>query len=104
MTFIQNQKLKYKNPKLDMRLFWDVDKSKIDFKKNYDSIISRVINLGTIEDIISLSNLYGDNNFKNLVKKCKCIEKTDIDFVSSIFNIPKEKLYCYKHQSYLTKV
>jgi len=45
-------------------MFWDINKTKIDFKKHYRSIITRVLNYGSLEETQRLFQIYTESAIK----------------------------------------
>ncbi len=82
-------------PIFDKRIFWDVDFDTIDYDKHPKWIIVRVFERGDIADIKQLRRYYGDRMIKNAVKKAKYIEEETMQFLSAIYQIPKQQFRCY---------
>ena len=74
--------------------FWDVDFSKLDVNTNKRLIIKRVITLGSIDEIGLIVNHYGKPAFISEIKKIALDPKT-LNFVSRVFDIPKNEFECY---------
>ncbi len=85
-------------PILDKRFFWDVDFNKIDYDKNPGWIIVRIFERGDIADIRKIRRYYGDRLIRSEIVKAKFIEEESLQFLSAIYQIPKEKFRCYKQK------
>jgi FMN phosphatase YigB (HAD superfamily) len=48
-------------------IFWDVDKTKLDFQRHYRSIITLVLNYGSFEDIQHLFRIYKEDAIKEVL-------------------------------------
>ena len=72
--------------KLDKQLFWDVKFSELDYKKNADFIISRVLSFGDLDDYKAIKNKYGLKKIKDAAKKINYSNKKSQNFWSFIFN------------------
>ena len=55
-----------------------------------------------MDDFYAMLNLYGLKEVEDTIKKIKCLNKKDMNFVSVVFEIPFEELRCYTEQQ-LTK-
>ena len=82
-------------PILDKRLFWDVHYDKIDYDKYPGWVIVRVFERGDIPDIKQVRRYYGDKLIKKEIVKAKYIEFETMQFLSAIYQIPKQKFLCY---------
>ena len=83
--------------KLKPHYFWDVDFSKLDVHANKRLIIHRVITLGSLEEILMIVNHYGRPTFLSEIKKLSLDPKT-LNFVSKVFEIPKNEFVCYNRK------
>ncbi len=77
-------------------LFWDVDLKHLDYNKNADFIIERVLNYGDKKDYKEIKNNYGLKKIKQTAKKVNYINKKNINFWSIVFNIPINLFKCTK--------
>jgi hypothetical protein len=59
--------------RLRKALFWDVDPSKIDFKKNAQHVIERVLELGNDKEIKWLWNAYDKKLLKKVVTNSRVL-------------------------------
>ena len=84
-------------PILDKRFFWDVDFNKINYDKNPGWIIVRIFERGDIADIRKIRRYYGDKLIRTVIIKAKYIEIETFQFLSAIYQIPKEKFRCYSN-------
>jgi hypothetical protein len=83
-------------PNLHKRLFWDWRCDAIDWQNLYPSIIARVIERGTNEEMEELIRFYGKPKVVNaLMKKILYLPDYAIEKVTNYFNIKKEELACY---------
>jgi intein/homing endonuclease len=85
-------------PKFNEALFWDVDKSLLDYDEDYHYIIERVILRGGINDVKELSNFYGTEKIKNVALNLRYLDKFTESFLSAIFDIPRKEFRCFKHR------
>ena len=76
-------------------LFWDVDKSLLDFDKNAIHVVEKVLSRGSWEDFKTALQYYGQELMGALVKKIRYLDKKTIRFVSVYFQIPLNELKCY---------
>ena len=81
--------------KLDPAYFWDVDLSRLDAEKSKRLIIERVVNLGNLDEIRFISEYWGDGEIKEIICNLNFLDPKTLNFVSLLFDIPKEKFKCY---------
>jgi hypothetical protein len=81
-------------------LFWDVDISRLDPEKNSRLIVERIFSLGTIDEMRHVIDYYGKEHVVNMLQKLNYLDPKTLNFVSVLFDIPKNKFRCYiKRQS-----
>jgi hypothetical protein len=86
-------------PNLPERLFWDFEFDKIDWKRNYRTIIARVIERGNKAEWEEMISFYGHSNVVHALKvEIKYLPDYIIDKVCGYFNLKKEELACYTHK------
>lgn len=49
------------------RIFWDIDISKLDFKKNYKLIITQVLNYGYVDEIQCIFQIYSHETIRKVL-------------------------------------
>jgi len=76
-------------------LFWDIDRTKLDFEKNNAFIIERVLDYGLINDWNIIYDYYGIEKIAKVSTKLRNLDKKSISFISTLSKIPKEKFLCY---------
>ena len=89
-------KSQYTIEDLSAHLFWDVDKKAIDFEKSREQIISKVIELGMLNDWNNLKEVYGLKVIKETVQQLRSIDDVTLAFLSNLFEIDKTNFRCYK--------
>jgi len=91
------EKIKNKEILLELspHLFWDVDRTKLDFNKNKKFIINRVLIYGLFSDWKLIYNYYGMQNIAKTAVTIKELDKKTLAFISLLSKIPKEKFLCY---------
>ena len=80
---------------LSQHLFWDVDKSKLDFSKNKKLIIQRVLDYGLLSDWEKISDYYGINEIANTTKKIRDLDIRPASFISLLSKTSIESFLCY---------
>jgi hypothetical protein len=83
-------------PKLSKHLFWDYDIDRLDPDIDKKLILERVFSRGTENDEREALNYYGKEVVKNTVSAIKYFDKKTLNYLSVVFDIPKEKFKCYK--------
>ena len=81
---------------LSKNLFWDIDFKTLNYKKDADFIIERVLNYGDEKDFQKIKEIYGSSRIKKAAKKINYINKKNINFWSIIFNISPNLFKCTK--------
>lgn len=81
---------------LDKNLFWDVKFESLEYKKDADFIIEKVLNFGNEKDYQKIKKIYGLQKIKKTAKKINYTSKKNINFWSVIFNIPSNLFKCTK--------
>ncbi|MCL2043099.1 MAG: hypothetical protein FWG89_03060 [Treponema sp.] len=76
-------------------VFWDVDRSKLDLKKDSDFIIERVVAYGRQSDEILLHKIYSYKKIKKTVTKIDYLSENTIAYLSAIFKVKKERFKCF---------
>lgn len=89
-----------KHLKIRKELFWDIDPEKIDENTNKRLIIERVLNLGDIDEFLSLVHFYDRKILLNEIAKIAYLDPKTLNFVVSYFGMNKKDLKCFtKKQS-----
>jgi len=82
--------------KVNRQLFWDVDFKKLDYKKDADFIIARVLIYGDVSDYKLIKKKYGIKKIKETAKKVNYPNKKSLIFWSNVFNLPFKSFQCIK--------
>ena len=79
-------------------LFWDVDRDKLDAKKNEVFIVERILERGDLDDFRWAHGFYGKEKMKEIfLQRLSNFNKKSLNFWCSYFSI--EKNQCLKTQS-----
>ncbi|NIG56755.1 hypothetical protein F3J22_24965 [Chitinophaga sp. Cy-1792] len=90
----------FPNAQINTSLFWEYDKSRLDFMSMRNVVVQRVIERGWPNDWYAMLNLYGIEDVVETIKGLSYLNEKDMNFVSHQFNIPLSDLKCYgKKQS-----
>lgn len=81
--------------KFSENLFWDVDLTDIDYEKNANQIINRVLLRGNLNDWFEIKDFYGIDQLKEEVVKMRYLDARTLSFCSVYFEIPKTEFRCY---------
>jgi hypothetical protein len=76
-------------------LFWDYDTDKIELQNDKILIIERVATKGLEKDWNTLTEIYGLEIIKNSVIKLPYLDPKTLNYLSFLFDIPKEQFKCY---------
>jgi len=77
-------------------MFWDIQFNKLDFQKNRNLIIQRVIDFGTWEEFLKMLHKYGVETVIRESLKSRELSDQGAYFVSHYFNKNIEDFTCYK--------
>lgn len=80
--------------KLNKKLFWDVEIKNLDFKKQADFIIGRVLSYGDKKDYEEIKRFYGLKKIKSAAKKTNYANRKSLYFWSLIFDLPLNSFQC----------
>jgi len=76
-------------------LFWDVDKTLLDFNRSKVQIIGRVVEYGLMGDWELLQEIYSKDEIKNTVCSLRNMDKVTLSFLAHYFKIEKIEFRCY---------
>jgi hypothetical protein len=77
-------------------LFWDVDRSKLDFKKSKEQIVYQVVEYGMMNDWLLLQQVYPKNTLKEIALNLRSLDKVSLSFLAHFFKVDKTQFRCYK--------
>lgn len=78
------------------RFFWDVDFSKLDFAKNQDFVIERILEYGDIRGISWLFKTYDKKTIREVLMNKHGFSKKTANFWSKILDVDKNEIQCLK--------
>jgi hypothetical protein len=81
--------------KLSREIFWDVNYDTIDWEKNYQWVICRVLDRGSLQDWKEVKRHYGTQKMLEAAKQARYLSKKTVYTLSAIFNIPLAEFRCY---------
>lgn len=82
---------------LSPALFWDVDKSDLDFEKHKAYVVGRALEYGTYDDWVKVRNYYGNDSIKQILLNLRFIDELSLSYVSAYYKVDKTQFRCYKH-------
>jgi hypothetical protein len=85
---------------LSKHLFWDVDKTALDFDKNEKLIVQRVLEYGLLEDWRIIQHYYGLDRIVEIAKTFRTLEPSALSFIASLANLPVTNFRCYNSKPY----
>lgn len=83
-------------PQFSEYLFWDIDKSKLDYQRDAKYVIDRIVLKGKLDDWFSLLEYYGAEKIQEVTTETRYLDKYSLSYLSVFFNIAKENFRCYK--------
>ena len=81
------------------RLFWDVDKDRVDVKKHRFYIIKRIMDFGNVEEVRWMMKNYTPEDIIEVLRKSRGISRKSAYFWSAYFRIPSGEVECLKEYS-----
>ena len=82
-------------PKLQKRIFWDVDFNSIDYNQSQRFVIERVFERGDVEDIREVRRYYGDDAVKEALMNAKWLRYDVFVFCKNLFGLKSDNFRCY---------
>jgi hypothetical protein len=82
-------------------LFWDVNE--IEWERDAEWLIERVVELGTLDDFRNIIAFYGYETVKTTLLKSLRLSVRDLHFCSVYFDIDKSRFACYTKKSSVMK-
>ncbi len=76
-------------------LFWDVDKTSLDFEKHQRFIIERTLTHGTLSDWFLIKQRYGKAIIKAECMQVRYLDKRTLSFCAAYFNESLNNFRCY---------
>jgi hypothetical protein len=92
--FFEKYKL-YPDAKIRKSLLWEYETDKIDWHQMRNVIVQRVIERGRMNDFYAILNIYELEGVIETIKEIPFLNKKDLVFVCTVFEIKKEELKCY---------
>ena len=89
-----------KKPSFSHSLFWDTDVNIIDWEKNANAVIIRILERGNLDDFRELRRVYTENKIKDAAKSARYLSERTLSFVSFFFETPLNEFQCYKNRQY----
>jgi hypothetical protein len=83
-------------PERIKRLFWDVDKGKVDPELHRFYVIRRIMDHGSVEDVRWMKSVYSSEEIAEVVKKSRGLSRKSAHFGAAYFSIAKEEVECLK--------
>ena len=79
---------------LNKALFWDVNAETLDYDIHAGFIMERVITRGSIDDWLTLLNVYGKQRISEEVIHIRSLDPKSLNFLSVFCNIDKAEFRC----------
>lgn len=78
------------------RFFWDVNPDSLDFEKNSEYIIARILEYGDPEAIRWMFKTYGEKKIRGVFMTRRGFSSRTVYFWKSFFNLRKNQILCLK--------
>ena len=76
-------------------LFWDMNKSNLDFEISKSQIIYHVVEYGVMKDWLLIQKIYPKEEIKAVVTNLRTLDKVTLSYLSHFFQIDKNQFRCY---------
>ncbi|MBM3455515.1 MAG: hypothetical protein FJX80_10250 [Bacteroidetes bacterium] len=76
-------------------LFWDLNKSKLDFEKSKSQIIFQVVEYGLMSDWLLIQKIYSREEIKEVVTNLRNLDKVTFAYLAHFFQLDKTQFRCY---------
>lgn len=83
-------------PKLQKRIFWDVDFENINYDESYRFVIERVFERGDVQDIREVRRFYGDEMISRVLITAKSLSERRLHLAAAVINKPVTDFRCYE--------
>ena len=84
---------------LPTHLFWDVNPDNLEWEKNHQLIIERVLERGTLDQWKTIVSVYGLKKIVETVKKMRSLDPVSLHFIAAISHSPLNEFRCYNTRS-----
>ena len=82
------------SPNISRRAFWDIDYNSIDWEKNSQFLIIKVIERGKLQDLFELLKYYGKERIKNELVNAPNLPERTYTFAKTYFGLTNEDFKC----------
>ena len=82
---------------LSPHLFWDVDRSVVDFEKHADFIIRRIMERGPREDVAAVWGYYRHDQIKDALTTAPALSRKTISFFAHQFALPMNAFRAHRN-------
>ncbi len=80
-------------------LFWDVDKTQVDFEKHRRFVIERTLTHGTLDDWFLIKRYYGKAAIKQEAMQVRYLDKRTLAFCAAYFHESIENFRMLYHET-----
>jgi hypothetical protein len=84
-------------PDFSAVLFWDT--GQIDWERDAEWLVERVVEMGTLDDFIKIIHFYSYDKVKTILLNSRRLNERDLHFCSVYFDIEKSRFACYTEKS-----
>ncbi|MFC2118131.1 DUF6922 domain-containing protein [Bacteroidota bacterium] len=89
---------KVKIQQFSKHLFWDVNRTSLDFNEHKSYIIKQVLEYGLINDWGLIQKYYGIKQIGRIAQTFRELDKKALSFISFLSKTPLEEFRCYTYQ------
>jgi hypothetical protein len=90
-------------PEIGLYAFWDIDKTKLNFSQDKDFILSRMVERGTLDDVLKTLSFYGIREAKRVLTSNKYLSREAMYLAHLLLNTPIENFSAFAASNHLIR-
>ena len=85
-------------PNISKRVFWDIDFDSLDYVKDRQYIIEKVMNYGLWDDFVAVMKFYGKATVRQEIIHSAYLKKDVLNFLCFYLGLKPEAFECYNRR------
>ena len=87
-------------PNISNKAFWDTNFAKLDFVQNKNSIICRIFDHGSWNEVLEIWEYYGETTLKEALINAAYLREHSIKLACALFKLEPQRFKCYTKKQY----